>query len=244
MDECLRLDGYAAPRPRARRFEEKGRDPYDGLRTWSAFTHAVGAVLAVVGTALLLVRAAAWRLSPWAVTAFAVYGASMIALYTASTLYHCLNTGVRTRLALRKWDHCSIYLLIAGTYTPVCLLPLRQAGAWGWSLFGVIWGLTLVGIVMTLFWVNAPRWVTSGVYLFMGWLAILAIYPLWRTMGAQGVTWLLAGGILYTVGGVLYALKWPGRDNPRFGCHEIFHLFILAGSACHFFMVYQVFSRL
>ena len=244
MDECLRLERYAAPRPKARRFEERGRDPYDGLRPWSAITHAAGAALAVVGTVLLLVRAVAWGLGPWAVTAFAIYGGSMIALYTASTLYHCLNTGVKTRLALRKWDHCSIYLLIAGTYTPVCLLPLRQAGAWGWSLLGVIWGLTLAGIVMTLFWVNAPRWVTSGVYLFMGWLAILAIYPLWRTMGAQGVAWLLTGGVLYTVGGVLYALKWPGRDNPRFGCHEIFHLFILAGSLCHFFMVYQVFARL
>lgn len=247
MDECISWEDQtmaARPAPKRRRHEEKGRDPYDGLRPWSAITHGAGAALGVWGTALLLVRAVSRGLGAWAVVSFAIYGASMILLYTASCLYHCLNTPVGGRIALRKLDHCSIYLLIAGTYTPVCLLPLRQAGAWGWSLFGVIWGLTLVGIVMTLFWVNAPRWVTSGVYLFMGWLAILAIYPLWRTMGAQGVTWLLAGGILYTVGGVLYALKWPGRDNPRFGCHEIFHLFILAGSACHFFMVYQVFSRL
>ncbi len=244
MDECIPLMGFEMPLPRQGRSRERDRDPYDGLRPWSAITHGLGAALAVLGTVLLIVRAAVWGLGPWAVTAFSIYGASMIALYTASTLYHCLRTRVAGRVALRKWDHCSIYLLIAGTYTPVCLLPLRTAGGWGWSLFGVIWGLAIAGIVLTMFWVNSPRWVTSGIYLFMGWLAILAIYPLWQTMGGRGIIWLLAGGVLYTIGGVLYALKWPGRDNPRFGCHEIFHLFILAGSLCHFVMVYSVFTRL
>ena len=244
MDECVRFNGYTPARPKARRFEEKGRDPYDGLRPWSAITHGLGAALAVVGTVLLIVRAALWALGPWSLSAFAVYGVSMIVLYTASTLYHCLNTPVGGRLVLRKWDHCSIFLLIAGTYTPVCLGPLRQAGAWGWGLFGVIWALAVAGIVMTFFWVNAPRWMASGIYLFMGWLAILAIYPLYQTIGWQGVTWLLTGGVLYSIGGVLYALKWPGRDNALFGCHEIFHLFILAGSVCHFFMIFQVLTRL
>lgn len=164
----------------------------------------------------------------------------MIVLYAASCLYHCLNTSVRGRLALRKWDHCSIYLLIAGTYTPLCLLPLRQAGGWGWSLFGVIWALALMGIVLTLLWVNSPRWVTSGIYLFMGWLAVIALYPLWQVLGGRGLFWLLLGGVLYTIGGVLYALKWPGRDNPRFGCHEIFHVFILLGSIAHFVLMYHV----
>ena len=242
MDECVQFQGYNPAK--TRRFEEKGRDPYDGLRPWSAITHGLGAALAVVGTALLIVRAAIWGLGPWCLSAFGVYGASMIVLYTASTLYHCLRTRVGGRLFLRKWDHCSIYLLIAGTYTPVCLVPLRRAGAWGWSLFGVIWALALAGIVMTLFWLNAPRWVTSGVYLFMGWLAILAIYPLSRALGWQGVTWLLSGGVLYSIGGVLYALKWPGRNNSRFGCHEIFHLFILAGSVCHFLMIFRVMTRI
>lgn len=244
MDECVPMKRYAATESRRRKYEEKGRNPYDGLRPWSAITHGVGAVLAVVGTVLLIVRGALWGLGPWACNAFSVYGASMIALYTASTLYHCVNTSVRGRIALRKLDHCSIYLLIAGTYTPVCLLPLRTAGAWGWTLFGVIWALALAGIVTTLFWVNAPRGVTSSIYLFMGWLAILAVYPLWQTIGGAGLFWLLSGGILYSIGGVLYALKWPGRNNPRFGAHEIFHLFILAGSFCHFFMVYSVFTRL
>ncbi len=243
MDECIYGQrNYELPRPvegKARRHEEKGRDPYDGLRPWSAITHGIGAALAVAGTALLSVRSALRQLGPWA-SAFSIYGASMILLYTASTLYHCLNTPVRGRLALRKWDHCSIYLLIAGTYTPLCLMPLRTVGAWGWTLFGVIWGLAISGIVMTMFWVNSPRWVTSGVYLFMGWLAVIALYPLWTVLGGAGLFWLLLGGVLYTVGGVSYALKWPGRDNPRFGCHEIFHVFILLGSVAHFMLMYHV----
>ncbi len=242
MDECIHPSA-SYPSARPHRHEEKGRSPYDGLRPWSAITHGVGAVLAVVGTVLLCVRSALWNLGPWA-SAYSIYGVSMILLYTASTLYHCLRVDVKGRVALRKLDHCSIYLLIAGTYTPVCLIPLRQVGAWGWSIFGIIWALAIAGIVMTLFWVNSPRWVTSGVYLFMGWVAIVAIVPLLRTIGSVGVFWLLAGGILYTVGGVLYAVKWPGRDNPRFGCHEIFHVFILAGSIAHFVMVYSVFTRL
>lgn len=240
MDECVYTTGYGLPAASHRRYEEKGRDPYDGLRPWSAITHGVGILLGIAGTALLLVRAAARGLGPWATNAFSVYGASMIVLYAASCLYHCLNTSVRGRLALRKWDHCSIYLLIAGTYTPLCLLPLRQAGGWGWSLFGVIWALALMGIVLTLLWVNSPRWVTSGIYLFMGWLAVIALYPLWQVLGGRGLFWLLLGGVLYTIGGVLYALKWPGRDNPRFGCHEIFHVFILLGSIAHFVLMYHV----
>lgn len=240
MDNCMSWE-QALPEPRkVRRHEEKGRDPYDGLRPWSAITHGVGAALGILGTVLLLVRAALGGLGPWAIVSFAIYGASMIVLYTASTLYHCLRTGVKGRLALRKYDHMSIYLLIAGTYTPLCLVSLRTAGGWGWTLFGLIWGLAIAGMVMTLFWVNAPRWVTSGVYLFMGWLAVIALAPLWRAIGWQGMSWLLAGGVLYTIGGVLYALKWPGRDNPKFGCHEIFHVFILAGSVCHFLLMYRI----
>lgn len=241
MDECLFANEYPRARTRlGRKYQERGRDPYDGLRPWSAITHGLGIALGVVATVLLLIRAAGRGMGPWAASAFSIYGASMIALYTASTLYHCLRTGVKGRLALRKLDHCSIYLLIAGTYTPLCLLPLRQAGGWGWSLFGVIWGLALAGIVMTLFWVNSPRWVTSGIYLFMGWLAVIALYPLWRVLGGEGLFWLLLGGVLYTIGGVLYALKWPGRDNPHFGCHEIFHVFILLGSVAHFVLMYHV----
>ena len=147
-------------------------------------------------------------------------------------------SSVARRVGLRKLDHSSIYILIAGTYTPICLIALR--GPWGWSLFGVIWALAIMGIFLSIAWINAPRWVTSGIYLFMGWLAVIALYPMWLTLGMRGLFWLVSGGILYTVGGVLYALKWPGRDNPRFGCHEIFHVFILLGSIAHFMMMWNV----
>ena len=227
-----------ARRPRAKR---EVRDPYDGLRPWSAITHGVGAGLALVGTALLLVRAAG--LGDWLLFAlFAIYGLSMICLYTASTLYHCLRTGVPGRIALRKYDHCSIYLLIAGSYTPLCLTALGESG--GIPLLAAVWTLAVAGMVLTIAKLAIPRWLTSAIYLFMGWLAIFAIVPIRRVLPDVGFFWLLAGGVLYTVGGVLYAVKWPGRDNPRFGCHEIFHLFILMGSICHFFLMYQVVALL
>lgn len=217
----------------------EARDPYDGLRPWSAITHGVGAALAAAGTILLLARSAA--LGRW-LPLFAVYGLSMVCLYTASTLYHCLNVSVSGRLALRKYDHCSIYLLIAGSYTPLCLTVLRDAG--GIPLTIAVWTLAAAGTVLTIAKLAIPRWLTSAIYLFMGWLAIFAIAPIYRALPADGFAWLLAGGLLYTVGGVLYAVKWPGRNNPRFGCHEIFHVFILLGSAAHFVLMYRLASWL
>ena len=227
----------AVPRGRVR---EKDRDPYDGLRPWSAITHGAGALLAALGTALLLLRCITMGLSPWHTVSFLIYGLSMVGLYTASTLYHCLNVSVKGRIALRKYDHTSIYFLIAGTYTPVCLVALREMGAWGWGLFGVIWGLALAGTELTLLWISAPRWLTAGIYIAMGWLALSAVLPLTQCLPAEGFFWVLGGGVLYTIGGVLYAVKWPGRHNPRFGCHEIFHLFILLGSLFHFMLMYRV----
>ena len=223
-----------AIRPRRR---TEVRDPYDGLRPWSAITHGAGAVLSLLGTAALLIQSA--LLGKWLLFGlFAVYGLSMICLYTASTLYHCLNVSVPGRLALRKYDHCSIYLLIAGSYTPLCLTVLREAG--GIPLVIAVWTLALAGTVLTITKLAIPRWLTSAIYLFMGWLAIFAIVPIYRALPPAGFFWLLTGGLLYTVGGVLYAVKWPGRDNPRFGCHEIFHLFILLGSVAHFVMMDRV----
>lgn len=134
-----------------------------------------------------------------------------------------------------------LYLLPHRRY----LYPYLPGGAphrrcLGWALFGVIWALALAGLVLTLAWITAPRWLTAGIYIFMGWLAVVALVPLLRLLPPAGFFWVLGGGILYTVGGVLYAVKWPGRDNPRFGCHEIFHLFILMGSVFHFMLMYRV----
>lgn len=231
----------AAEKPKKAKRE---RDPYDGLRPWSAITHGVGAALAVVGTVLLATRCILEGLSVWHLVSFLVYGVSMVCLYTASTLYHCVNTTVAGRIALRKYDHASIYFLIAGSYTPICLVALRESGAWGWGLFGVIWGLAVAGLVLTILWLSAPRWLTAGIYIAMGWLAVVALVPLMQVLPPEGMFWALGGGVLYTIGGVLYAVKWPGRNNPRFGCHEIFHVFILAGSLFHFMMMYRVIAAL
>ena len=175
-------------------------------------------------------------------SAFLVYGLSMIGLYTASTLYHCVNTTVRGRLALRKYDHCSIYLLIAGSYTPICMTVLW--GGVGAPLLLAIWLCAAAGIILTIAKLDIPRWLTSVIYLAMGWMALFAIAPLSRVLPAAGMFWLIAGGVLYTVGGVLYAVKWPGRNNPRFGCHEIFHVFIVLGSVSHFILMYSVVAPL
>ncbi len=229
-----------APISRFQAAGEKGRNPYDGLRPWSAITHGVGAGLAALGLVLLLIRAALLHAGPWHLISFVIYGLSMIGLYTASTLYHSVNTTVKGRVALRKYDHASIYFLIAGTYTPVCLIVLRTSGAWGWAMLGTIWGLALAGLILTLAWISAPRWLTAAIYLAMGWIALFALVPLSRLLPAEGFFWLLGGGLLYSAGGVLYAVKWPGRDNPRFGCHEIFHVFIVLGSLFHFLFMYLV----
>ena len=223
---------------RSRIRREKGRDPYDGLRPWSAITHGIGAALGALGTVLLLLRTAEQGSGWIQAAAFLIYGLSMIGLYTASTLYHCINTGVAGRIALRKYDHISIYFLIAGSYTPICLLILPNDG--GIPMLVIVWAVALLGTVMALVWIDAPRWITAGVYLFMGWMSVFMLPALLRNMPPLGLFWLVLGGALYTVGGVLYAVKWPGRNNPRFGCHEIFHLFILLGSVAHFFLMYQV----
>jgi len=230
-----RVSMYACRKSAVRtRHGEKGRDPYDALRPWSAITHGAGAVLALLGAALLLLCSK----NSVQYFSFTVYGISMVTLYSASALYHCLHTGIAGRRRLRKLDHCSICLLIAGSYTPICMLALKDSC--GPVLLAGVWVFALAGILLSLFWITAPRWLSAGVYLCMGWLAAFALKPLSTALPLEGMVWLVAGGVLYSVGGVLYALKWPGRNNPRFGCHEIFHVFILLGSLCHYVNMYRV----
>lgn len=199
-----------APRPR--------RDPYDGLRPWSAITHGAGAVLALVGTAFLLVRAAG--LEDWIkFSAFLVYGLSMIGLYTASTLYHCVNTTVRGRLALRKYDHCSIYLLIAGSYTPLCLTAFGTAG--GPVLLALVWSVGVVGMILTITKLSTPA--GSPARSTCSWLAgHLRHRPIRSSPVLRLLLWLMMGAAMYTVGGVLYAVKWPGRNTPALAVMRYF----------------------
>jgi hemolysin III len=211
------------------------RDPMNGL------THCIGAGLSVLGLVLLILKSAA-PARPWHLATFSLFGAGLILLYTASTLYHWLplsEAGVRR---LRRLDHAMIFVLIAATYTPICLIPLR--GPWGWSLFGVIWGLALSGIGMKLFWLHAPRWLSTGIYLVMGWLCLVAVWPMIQTMPQGALLWLAAGGLSYSLGGVVYALKRPDPWPGILGFHEIFHLLVLAGSAAHFWVMYGYVAHL
>ncbi|QGY39282.1 hemolysin III family protein [Pseudodesulfovibrio cashew] len=205
------------------------RDPLSGL------THLIGAVLAVFATIFLVLRAVSPAM-PWHIVTFSIFGGAMILLYTASTLYHWLPVSERGVRLLRRVDHSMIFFYIAATYTPICLIPLR--GPWGWSLFGVVWGLALAGIGMKVFWLHAPRWLSTAVYLAMGWLVLVGIYPLCLALSVPALVWLVAGGVVYSLGAVIYAFKWPDPLPRRFGFHEIFHLFVIGGSACHFVVMY------
>jgi hemolysin III len=221
------------------KYSEQGRDPYDGLRFYSALTHGIGIVFALLALGILLHMTLTMGAGPKMVTSVSIYAVSMLCLYTASTVYHSLNTSLQGRLFLRKLDHVMIYFLIAGTYTPICTITLGGTVS-GKVMLAVIWAMALLGTGFTLFWIRMPRILTSLIYLVMGWTAIFAIYPLHAVMDSLSFAMLLSGGILYSIGGILYALKWPGRDNKYFGCHEIFHVFIVLGSICHFIMIYQI----
>ena len=212
---------------------KKIKDPVSG------FTHLAGAIASIVGLVFLIIWAAKYGEGAWDVVSFTIFGASLVLLYFSSANYHLFNVGEKATRILRKLDHIMIYILIAGSYTPICLGPLR--GGWGWSIFGVVWFLAIVGIFLTIFWINAPRWLTTGIYLGMGWVVIVAIYPMVVIFSQLGqlssLWWLVAGGIFYTIGGVIYGLKWPKLKNKYFGFHEIFHIFILLGSFLHFFCI-------
>ena len=205
------------------------REPVNGA------SHLVGLLLAGAGTILLLHLAK----GPGELVAFGVYGATLIFLYGASTLYHSLTLSERPRRALRTLDHIAIYFLIAGTYTPVALITLK--GPVGWTLLAAVWLIALAGVPFKLFFLNAPVWLSTGTYLAMGYLALIAVVPIARAVSFRGLAWLVAGGIAYTVGAVVYARQRPDPFPGRFGHHEIWHLLVLAGSGCHFaFMLYHV----
>jgi len=193
----------------------------------NAWTHLVGTVLAVIGGIQLIVPAATGG-DAWKVVSASIYGATLVLLYGASTLYHSLRG--RAKDILRELDHHSIYLLIAGTYTPFCLVTLR--GPWGWSILGVVWGLATLGILQELRKNKGERILSVIIYVLMGWLVLVALIPLLNALGSAGFAWLAAGGLLYTVGIVFYIL-----DTRLTHAHGIWHLFVLGGSTCHYVTV-------
>ena len=204
----------------------------------SAITHGIAMLLAVAGATPLIVKAArsADILHVFAVSVFIL---TMILLYLASTLYHSVNSTAKVNRRLKKMDHMMIFVMIAGSYTPVCLIVLGDHT--GWNLLGLVWGIALVGIIINALWITCPKWFSSLIYIAMGWICILAISKIIAALPSGGFAWLLAGGIIYTVGGIIYALKLPifNSRHRYFGSHEIFHLFVMGGSLCHYMMMYQ-----
>src|SRR5262245_23421129 len=189
----------------------------------NTLTHGVGLVASIAGTALL-VTFAALNGDVWRIVSSAIFGATLILLYTASTLYHAVQRQ-RAKARLRVFDHCSIYLLIAGTYTPFTLVGLR--GGWGWSLFGVAWGLAAAGVVFKLFSTGKFVRISTAIYLAMGWMALIAVVPMVQRLSPLTLSWLVAGGLAYTLGTVFYL----SRRLPF--AHAVWHLFVIAGSVCH-----------
>lgn len=215
----------------------KAKDP------GSALTHFIGLLMSLFAALPLLIKAAKAP-SPIHFISLAIFALSMILLYTASTVYHTFNLSDKINRRLKKFDHMMIFILIAGTYTPVCLVVLK--GKVGYILLAIIWSMALLGIILKAFFVYVPKWVSSVIYIAMGWTCVLAFTPLLKALPKDAFYWLLAGGIIYTIGGVIYALKLPifNSRHKYFGSHEIFHLFCMGGSACHFILMYVFVVRM
>jgi len=204
----------------------------------SAITHFIGWLMALLAAVPLILRACT---APDAVhvIALSIFIVSMLLLYAASTLYHSLDINEKVNKRLKKFDHMMISVLIAGTYTPVCLIAIR--GTLGYTLLAIVWGIAIFGIILKAFWVTCPKWVSSVLYIGMGWTCVLAFTQILNSLSREAFMWLLTGGIIYTVGGVIYALKLPifNSRHKNFGSHEIFHLFVMGGSFCHFVLMYK-----
>ena len=203
----------------------------------SAITHFIAMMMAVFATVPLLVKAGIQ--SGWEnFLAMAIFMGSMILLYGASATYHSVDLTGRSLRVFRKLDHMMIFVLIAGSYTPVCLIVL--GGKLGYTLLALVWGIAAVGMLVKACWITCPKWFSSVIYIAMGWVCVLVFGPLLKTLSVPAFLWLLAGGIIYTVGGVIHALKLPifNAKHKFFGSHEVFHLFVMGGSICHFIFMY------
>ena len=203
----------------------------------SAITHFIAMMMAVFAAVPLLIKAGI-QSGQENLLAMAIFMGSMILLYGASATYHSVDLTGRSLRIFRKLDHMMIFVLIAGSYTPVCLIVL--GGKLGYTLLALVWGIAAVGMLIKAFWITCPKWFSYIIYIAMGWVCVLVFGPLLNTLSTPAFLWLLAGGIIYTVGGVIYALKLPifNSKHKSFGSHEVFHLFVMGGSICHFIFMY------
>lgn len=206
------------------------REPINGL------THLAGAVFAFVGLLAMVIKAANSTHSTLAIASVLIFGISMILLYSASATYHMVIAKDQAISFLRRLDHSMIFVLIAGTYAPFCLIGLK--GVTGWAFFSVIAVAAVLGVLFKMIWFHSPRWLSTAIYIAMGWMIVFAIPPLSGTVSATGIFLLILGGIFYTIGGVIYGIKPKFLQSKYMGYHEIFHIFILIGSLAHFLSVF------
>jgi len=202
----------------------------------SAITHFIGMLMAVFASTPLLIKAA--LTSKLSFLAMVIFMTTMIMLYGASATYHSVNLTGRALRVFRKIDHMMIFVLIAGSYTPICMIVL--GGKRGYTLLAVVWGIAIVGMTIKALWITCPKWFSSVIYIAMGWVCVFVFGPLLNTLPVGAFLWLLGGGVVYTIGGVIYALKLPifNSKHKNFGSHEVFHLFIMGGSICHFIFMF------
>lgn len=203
----------------------------------SALTHFIGMMMAMFASTPLLIKASR-QPEKIHIVVLSIFMVSMIFLYAASTIYHTLDLSAKVNIRLKKIDHMMIFILIAGTYTPICMIALPQPI--GICLLSLVWAIAIVGIIVKMFWIMCPKWFSSMLYIGMGWICVLAFTQLLNSLPTAAFLWLLAGGIIYTIGGVIYALKLPifNAKHKYFGSHEVFHVFVMGGSICHFIVMY------
>jgi hemolysin III len=206
------------------------REPFNAL------SHLAGAVLSFIALLAMVIKAAYADAPPLHIASVIIFGISLICLYSASAIYHTAIAAPRLIAFLRKLDHSMIFALIAGSYAPFCLIALE--GPLGWSLFGIVAAIGLSGIFFKMVWFHSPRWLSTALYIAMGWIIIFAVVPLADSLPINGLILLVAGGLLYTIGGIIYGLKPDLLSFKQLGFHEIFHIFILLGSLCHFLSVF------
>ncbi|MDX1694895.1 MAG: hemolysin III family protein [Ketobacteraceae bacterium] len=200
------------------------REPVSGL------SHLAGAALSLAALTYLLARLPEENMGLY-LASYLAFGLSMFVMFSSSAVYHLMEISEAGIRALKRLDHMAIYVMIAGTYTPFCLLALE--GAQAWWMFGICWGIAALGIIKKMFWLHAPRWISTGLYLAMGWMCLFVIEPLTAALSTGALVWLVMGGVSYSIGALVYATKWP-NISKNFGFHELWHLFVLGGAASHF----------
>lgn len=202
---------------------------------FNSYSHFAGSLIAVVWLVFLMHAAAGSAV--WHKISFLIYGVSVILMFLSSTVYHTLNVGSRNKRLFQQIDHIMIYILIAGTYTPLCAIVLD--GGWRLGMLLGIWLFAFAGILSKTFWMSAPRWFSTAVYLLMGWVAVIIFPKIGNILPAGFLAWIAAGGVFYTIGAVIYGVNKPNPFPGKFGAHEIWHLFVIAGAFSHFWAVYN-----